>query len=364
MTFSLKHSSLKEKLSQGGIDIAESEAVPALETPWFVRALQAFSGWLAALFLLGFIGMGAVFILDSSVAAALLGLVMIAGAYAALRGRSGDFLEHLALAGSLAGQLLVAWALGSVLGDVNAGFWWSLVGLQGVLALVMPSLTHRTFSAFAASLAFYLALIEGTAAPSLAGGLLLLAATLLWLNEFRRPAYIRQCQALGYGLLLGVLAIQAMGYHGESLFLGHYHHVTGLAWLEPWAGDALATLAFVLLLRHVFRRYQPAIAARAWMAAYAAAAGLMLLSLQAHGLSHGVLVIALGFAIGNRAIMALGVILLLMAGASYYYWLDVTLLAKSATLFVLGLLLLALRWVLRRRWPGGMPVVAREGESQ
>lgn len=356
--------SLKERLGQGGIDIAESEAVPALETPWFVRALQAFSGWLAAMFLLGFIAMGAVFIIDSSVATAALGLVMIAGAYAALRAHAGDFLEHLALAGSLAGQLLMAWALGSALGDVNAGFWWALVGLQGVLALVMPSLTHRTFSTFAASLALYLALIEGASAPSLAGGLVLLALTVLWLNEFRWPAYMRQLQALGYGLLLGVLAIQVMGYHGQSLIMGRYHYGAGLAWLEPWVGDALATLAFVLLLRHVFQRHKHAIAPSAWVAAYGVAAVLMLLSLQAHGLSQGAVVIVLGFAIGNRLIMALGVMLLLLASTNYYYWLDVTLLTKSATLFVLGVLLLMLRWVLHRRWPSDRRIAARGGENQ
>ncbi|MCE9665649.1 DUF4401 domain-containing protein [Halomonas sp. M5N1S17] len=358
--------SLNERLGQAGIVVDEGDAPPVLETPWFVRALQAFSGWLAALFLLGFIGMGAVFVLDSSAAAASLGLVMIAGAFALLRGANGDFVEHLALAGSLAGQLLVAWALGAALGSVSAGFWWSLVGLQAVLALVMPSLTHRTFSAFAASLAFYLALTKGVSAPSLAGGLVLLSLTILWLNEFRWPAHMRQLQALGYGLLLGLLAIQIMGYHGQSLLLGRYDYGTGtgMAWLEPWVGDGLATLALLLLIRHVFLRHRDAIAPSARVAAYGASAVLMLLSLEAHGLSQGAVVIALGFAIGNRLIMGLGVILLLLAITNYYYWLDVTLLAKSVTLCLLGVLLLALRWVLRRRWRIDRRVAVGEDESQ
>ncbi|RCV90070.1 DUF4401 domain-containing protein [Billgrantia montanilacus] len=356
--------SLNERLGQAGIVVDEGDVPPVLEAPWFVRALQAFSGWLAALFLLGFIGMGAVFVLDSSAAAASLGLVMIAGAFALLRGSKGDFVEHLALAGSLAGQLLVAWALGAALGSVSAGFWWSLVGLQAVLALVMPSLTHRTFSAFAASLAFYLALTEGVSAPSLAGGLVLLSLTLLWLNEFRWPAHMRQLQALGYGLLLGLLAIQVMEYHGQSLLLGRYDYGTGLVWLEPWVGDGLATLALLLLVHHVFQRHRYAIAPSSRVAAYGAVAVLMLLSLQAHGLSQGALVVALGFAIGNRLIMGLGVMLLLLAITNYYYWLDATLLAKSVTLCLLGVLLLALRWVLRRRWQIDRRDAVGEDESQ
>lgn len=353
MTFSLERSSLKERLAQAGVVVKEGEAPPALETPWFVRALQAFSGWLAAVFLLGFIAMGAVFILDSSAAAATLGLVMIGGAYAALRMAPGDFLEHLALAASLAGQLLMAWAVSDALGDMSAGLWWSLLVLQGILAVVMPSLMHRAFSAFAASVALYLALAEGVSTPSLAGGLVLLALTGLWLNEFRWPARLRAMQALGYGLLLGLLVIQAMGYFGQSLLLGRYYVGTGLDWLEPWVGDALGMLALLLLLRHVFQHHAGAVLPGVRAAAYGAVILLMLLSFQAHGLSQGAVVIALGFAIGNRLVMGLGGLLLLLSISSYYYWLDVTLLTKAMILAAMGVVLLAIRWAMRHGWRAG-----------
>ncbi|QTP57829.1 DUF4401 domain-containing protein [Billgrantia antri] len=345
--------SLKERLDQAGIAVSEDEGEPALETPWFVRALQAFSGWLAALFLLGFIAMGAVFVLDTSVVAAMLGLVMITGAFALLRGTKGDFVEHLALAASLAGQLLVAWAIAALLEGSTVGLWWSLVVLQAALALVMPSLTHRTFSAFAASLALYLALMEGISLPSLAGGLVLFSLSVLWLNEFRLPAYMRQLQALGYGLLLGLLAIQVTGYHGQSLLTGRYYQVTGLGWLEPWVGDALGMLALLLLLRYVFQRHAGAIASSVRLAAFGAVAVLMLLSLQAHGLSHGAVVVVLGFAIGNRLVMGFGGLLLLLSISNYYYWLEATLLTKAMTLFALGVVLLTIRWVMRRGWRAG-----------
>lgn len=342
--------SLKQRLGQAGIEIAEGAVPPVVEPPWFVRALQAFSGWLAALFLLGFIGMGMVFVLESSIAAAVLGLIMIAGAYALLRGNGGDFLEHLALAASLTGQLLVAWALVDALVNQTAGLWWALLLLQVLLALIMPSLTHRCVSALAACPALYLALIESIAVASLASGLVLWAATAVWLNEFRWPAYMRQCQALGYGLLLGLLAIQVMELGGRSVFMFHHHDGEILAWLAPWGGDALATLALLLLLWHVFQRHALATAPSVRLVAYGAAAMLMLLSLQAQGLSQGALVIILGFAIGNRLIMALGVILLLLAATNYYYWLEVTLLVKAVTLCVLGVVLLTLRWMLRGWW--------------
>lgn len=343
-------SSLEERLGRAGITVTEGGGEPVLDTPWFVRALQAFSGWLAAVFLLGFIAMGVAFVLESSAAAATLGLVMVAGAFALLKAASGDFREHLALAASLTGQLLVAWALADAVNDVNAGFWWALMALQVALALVMPSLTHRTFSTFAASLAFYLALVEGAAAPSMASGLVLLALTALWLNEFRWPKHLRQLQALGYGLLLGLLTIQATGYFGQPLLIGRHDDGTGLDWLEPWAGDALGMLALLLLIRHVFQRPTQTVAPSARLAAYGAVVLLMLISLQAHGLSHGAVVMMLGFAIGNRLVMGFGGLLLLLAISHYYYWLDVTLLAKAGTLAVVGVLLLAMRWAMRRHW--------------
>ncbi|WP_240618167.1 DUF4401 domain-containing protein [Halomonas heilongjiangensis] len=354
---------LKDQLAQAGISVTQGDGEPALETPWFVRTLQAISGWLAAVFLMGFIALGAAFVIESSVASAALGLAMIAGAYALLRMAPGDFVEHLALAASLAGQLLVAWALGSALGDMTTSFWWGLLGLQAVLALAMPSLTHRTFSAFAASLALYLALAE-SGVPHVAGGLVLLALTGIWLNEFRWPARLRPVQAWGHGLLLGLLAIQAAGSSGQSLLLGRYYPGGGPAWLGPWVGEALGALALLLLLRHVFQRHAQAIAPSVRVAAYGAVAGLMLVSLQAHGLTQGAVVVALGFAIGNRLVMGLGVLSLLFAIGGYYYWLEVTLLTKALTLLALGALLLAIRWAMRHGWRGGQGDDARGGEAE
>ncbi|TFH88483.1 DUF4401 domain-containing protein [Billgrantia azerbaijanica] len=347
---------LRARLAQAGIVVAGDDEAPVREMPWFVRALQAFSGWLAALFLLGFIALGVAFVIESHVASTVLGLAMIAVAYALLRKTPGDFVEHLALAISLAGQLLVAWAIGSALDGLSAGLWWALLVLQAGLALVMPSLTHRTFSAFAAGLALYLALAE-SGVPFVASGLVLLAATGIWLNEFRRPARLRQTQAWGYGLLLALPAMQSLGDFGRPL-LG-WRPGPGeeaLAWSGPWLGEALAALALWLLLRHVFHHREQAVEPAKRVAAYGAVAVLMLVSLQAHGVTQGAVVVALGFAIGNRLVVGLGAILLLLSIASYYYRLDATLLIKALTLAVIGVSLLAMRWGLRHWW-------AREGQG-
>ncbi|BBI48928.1 hypothetical protein HORIV_13490 [Vreelandella olivaria] len=96
-----------------------------------MRVLQAFSGWLAALFLLGFVAMGVVFVVESPAASLGLGLAMIGAAYGLFRKARSDVLEHLALAVSLAGQLLIAWASVAFLGRI-CDF---IMGAGGVVAI-------------------------------------------------------------------------------------------------------------------------------------------------------------------------------------------------------------------------------------
>lgn len=56
----------------------------------------------------------------------------------------------------------------------------------------------------------------------------------------------------------------------------------------------------------------------------------------------------LGFASSNRVLLGLGVTSLLFYISSYYYTLEATLLVKSRTLLIVGLLLLAARWLMTR----------------
>lgn len=339
---------LKARLSQAGISVNVPTTPAQLETPWFVRVLQAFSGWLAALFLLGFIAMGMVFLVESPAASLAAGLVMISAAFGLFRKARSDLLEHLALAISFAGQLLIAWALVEFWNASTYSVWsllgWSLLGLQCMLALVMPSQVHRTLSAFAAALALYMALAMGALAP-VASGLVLLALTLLWLNEFRCPGRIKRLQAWGYGLLLGLLVIQGLAHSGQSLPL--FDGMTNSAWvgLTPWLSVALLALALLLVFLSVFQRFSTF---RGRWTAYACAAALLIVSFYVPSVGQGVVVMLLGFAIGHRLLVGAGVLSLLLGIGSYYYWLDSTLLMKSLTLLVIGGLLLLLRWALRQ----------------
>ncbi|HSP31927.1 MAG TPA: DUF4401 domain-containing protein [Halomonas sp.] len=342
---------LKSKLSQAGITLSVPTRTVPLQTPWFVRALQAFSGWLAALFLLGFIATGVVFVVESPAASLGLGLAMIGAAFALLRTARSDVLEHMALAVSLAGQLLITWALVEWWEVSAYSFWsllgWSLFGLQGVLALLMPSQVHRSFSSFAASLSLYIAL-SVSAMGQVAGGLVLLALTLLWLNEFRSPSRIKDVHAWGYGLLISLLVMQGLAHSSPSFeFWFDDHSRDGFAWLAPWLNVVFVAISLASLFYTVFQRH---LSDRPHWFVYISPAALLLIIFYAPGVGQGVVVILLGFAIGHRLVIGLGVLSLLMAVGSYYYALDATLLIKALTFFVIGVLLLVLRWGLQHWW--------------
>ncbi|UTA80661.1 DUF4401 domain-containing protein [Halomonas sp. XH26] len=338
---------LKQRLTQAGIALNEPSSTAPLESPWFVRVLQAFSGWLAALFLLGFIATAVVFVLESSVASLVVGSLLIGGAFALLRAARSDVLEHMALAFSLAGQLLVAWPAVEMWG-ISASLWWVLLALQCALALIMPSQVHRSMSAFLASLALTMALAVNGLAP-VAIGLVVLVLTLLWLNECRWPGRIGAVQAWGAGLLVGLLVLQGQAYSNQLAWL----YDSGAQWFGPWLASwlstALVALALVCVILQAFRQHsQPAIAQR--LAIYGAVALVAVVSVYMPGLGAGVTLLLLGFTIGHRVLMGSGILLLLMAASSYYYWLDVTLLMKSLMLLAMGALLLSIRWLLKRWW--------------
>lgn len=344
------HEPLQGRLQKAGLAMIANTAERDPEAPWFVKALLALAGWVAAILILGSIALGVAAVIDSSAASLVLGLTMLAGAYGLLRIPRNDFVEHLALAISLTGQLLVAWALVSALETVDVGLWGALVVLQAALVLMMPNFVHRVFSTFAATLAFHLAMAE-SGAPYLTGGLVLLVLTWLWLNEFRKPGRLRLVQALGYGLVLGLLVIQYLGRFGQPL-LGWEMNV-GI-WASPWMGEVLAGAALLYLLWRRFQCTGHDVDRGIQLAAYGGVALLLLASLQAYGLAQGAVVLALGFAVSNRLLLGLGVVSLLFSISSYYYLLDVTLLTKAWTLLVLGLLMLATRWLMLRWAPTTM----------
>ncbi|MEZ4601198.1 MAG: DUF4401 domain-containing protein [Syntrophotaleaceae bacterium] len=313
------------------------------ESPWYVKLLLAFSGWLAALFFLGFFSVGLQFVLDSSLLASVAGGLLIGGAFAVLRTPKNEFLEHLSLAVSLAGQGLVVFALVKA-ADGNEEIVWILLALlQALLAFVMPSFVHRVFSSLVAAVAFGMALTSW-GWSQLVGGLVMFPAAVCWLDEFRNPRWMERRRAFGYGLVLALILLKGTAIFGYEMTGWHVREARFSA--GPWLGELLTGVVVLFVVGRLLHRHGHRISEPVSIFALSGTLLFCIVSMKAQGLSVGLVVLLLGFAGSNRVLQGLGILSLLFYISTYYYLLDATLLIKSLNLLVVGLVLLLLRWLM------------------
>lgn len=347
---------VKEKLLK-----AEQHQPLEVGSPWYVKVLLAFSGWLAASFFLGFWASLFSQLYRNTPALIGIGLILIFAAYFLLKlKKANEFLEHLALAISLAGQVLLVLA---VMNEINFRATTVIFIVLGVmqlfLAIIMPNFVHRVFSSFFAVLSFAAAIYEAQNASSglhIYSAFILLIAVFLWLNEFKSPKWFEMIQANAYGLVLALIGIK-----GTTLFIHTNVWHTSISqsseWLKPWMGEVLLSAVTLYLVWKLLQRNKLEPLSMTGLLALFGTLFLTLLSLQAQGLILGVVIILLGFSSSNRVLLGLGVISLLFFISSYYYWLDNSLLEKSLTLLLLGLVLIFGYWLIGRLLPD-----TRQGE--
>jgi len=337
-------------LLRAGIVKGDEPERAEMEAPWFVRVLLAFSGWLAALFLLGFIGMGFEFVFKNNTAAFIIGTLLTGAAFAILRIPNNEFVEHLALAASLAGQALIVFSIFEFSNQDERIAWLLVALLQVILSLAMPSFVHRVFSSFVAVVAFSMA-IRIMGFPSAMGGIVLFLSVMCWLNEFRYPQHMEKMRAIGYGLVLSLTLLQGVELLGSG----------GMGWLfgtyssgrvsYPWIGEIVIGLVALYVVWHVLQRYNQGIWGRFSILAFWGTLLMIAVSLEVQGITVGIVIMMLGYCSSNRLLLGLGIVSLLFYISSYYYLLDATLLDKSKTLLIVGLALLVIRLIMLRIVP-------------
>lgn len=127
----------EELLRRRLLESASTASEPTIDRPWFISIVLGFSGWLAGIFTLGCIAL--FFKPDSPTEVVLAGLPLLFGAFCLYAAdRSGAFLDQLALALSIAGQLALAWAAADATESPATAA--ALVALlQVILVFVMPN---------------------------------------------------------------------------------------------------------------------------------------------------------------------------------------------------------------------------------
>ncbi|WP_179023068.1 DUF4401 domain-containing protein [Shewanella sp. Scap07] len=339
---------LWQALSQQQLVSGEAPEGAEVNSPWFVKLLLAVAGWLAASFFLGFMALGFEFIIESDAGPYVVGIILMLLAWLLLVKSHNEFAEHLALALSFSGQVL--WIFG-VAQHFDTNLTWLLAAiLQLVLVGIMPNDIHRFCSAwlFAGCLMAALALFQ---LPFIAGGLLFGLACWLLLNEFKPlksagvASVFYRHQAIAYGLLISQLM--------QSCFMAYqyswYQLMSDTAdkdfYTAPWMGNILLALVSVYVANKILSFYLE-LSQKLRYGVWLAMVIISVLSFEAPGINVALIVVLLGFAASNYLLMGLGIAALLSFVSAYYYFLHYTLLEKSLTLVVLGLALLAMRWLL------------------
>ena len=339
-------------------DLVEGEQPPRSPpaSPWYVRAMLGVAGWIGALFLAGFVGAAFSFIMDDAASATIAGAVFCAIALGLfMRFDGNDFVDQFALVISLLGQVMLIIGLAQFLKPEEAAFYLALAAVEVGLVLAVPNFLHRVLAACGAAIALALAInrmqLHGLTAPVLCAGLVW-----IWLDPARWATGGRLWRPIGYGLVLALILVETFRLAGGPGLFGM--RAEAPSWISmhgPLIGRALTAALLVWVAFALARRESFAAGSRVTLAACGAALLVGLLSLGAPGFASALIVLLLGFAAGNRLLLALGILSLLGFVSHFYYSLHATLLEKSGLMAATGILLLAAWFLLRRYAPATAP---------
>lgn len=328
----------------------------AAPSPWFISLLFGFSGILASLFFIGFLTLllDNTGLLDSTLALFIIGAILsVSGGFLFYnaRIRHSPFWNSLAFAITLAGQGYIAYALlaSEIAEPLNIML---LLLVQLLMTVAIPNFIYRLLSAtLALSCLFYLLNYYHLSEVSL--GLLALITSVTHLQRYTLAVFIPRkwrmnaleiMSAMGYASAYVLLSISvyfiaaeygnSLNNYGESFSYNYY------------LAQGLLTLASLYAAYLILKRYHIKLLSAAGLLISAAIVLLGIMSIYVSGLLATSLIIIIATANSQRVLLGLSVIALVGYIFWYYYQLDTSLLVKSVSLFVIGIALLLLRWLL------------------
>ena len=355
---------------------AQSEA----RSPWFISLFFGMSGILASLFFIGFLTLilDNTGLLDSTLAVFIIGgiLSVIGGfLFYNARIRHSPFWNSLAFAVTLAGQGYIAYALlaSEIAEPLNIML---LFLVQLLMTVAIPNFIYRLLSAtLALSCLFYLLNYYHLSEISL--GLLALITSVTHLQRYTLAAFIPTkwrmnaleiMSAIGYAsayVLLSVSVYFIAAEYGNSFANFNSLDSYGEAFsYNYYLAQGLLTLASLYAAYLILKRYHIKLLSAAGLLISAAIVLLGIMSIYVSGLLATSLIIIIATANSQRVLLGLGVIASVGYIFWYYYQLDTSLLVKSVSLFVIGIALLLLRWLLIKSYFAQIKLSANDHQER
>lgn len=342
-------SGLLDELRAGGHLAAEvPDNVPVhsdeADVSRWILALQAMGGWLASIFLLSFVGLGASALMKSGTGWLVLGILTTVLAGSMLQKAGSVFLRQFLLPFSLAGQ--VAFAMGAVQLGKDGG-WWLVAAFQLAVCILVAWPMHRFLAALSVLYALQAALL----------GDLFFHGDRSWLGSWLVPLYWAAACALlldeaesmhwrvrKFAPVIAAFAAALVVHVLASIALPLAVELGGNGWMSQRSSPGLSQMA-VSVVSFVCLGYlgMPLWRTPRGALLLAALAAVLAVCWQSPGVGIGVAAMALGFAGGRRWLLWLGGLVALAAIGRFYYFLQVNLLTKSGFLILGGSLLLAMR---------------------
>lgn len=306
-------------------------------TPWYIQGLIGLSGWVAALFFIGFLGILGV--IDTEIPQLVAGLLFCAGATSlAWATRRSIFAGQLTLALSLAGQGLFIAGLHGLTDSIPATLLGVII-FEIVLLALYPDTLHRFISGLliAGALLYLFVDLEWEELTHPVVVLLMVATVLIWHYEswFLTGPLAAFYRPVGYSLPLATFAFLVIS-------------LTDGSGIDYWWLSAVGLLVVLLYLAYQILTEQ----GLSWQQPLALGlfAGILLLMIPAYqtpGILAALIGLLLGFQRGNQLLLGLATAFLALFLIGYYYNLEISLLTKSYILLGTGVILLALRLGLR-----------------
>lgn len=313
--------------------------------PWYIRVMVGFGAWLASILLIGFVAGFSIAVGGVT----LVGLVLIVAAVWLRRQSGNDFMVQATLAGSLAGQGLLAWGIADLVAGDTFKIGCIVVFVQSALLFFLFSdRIHRvlmvlfTTSAITAlAYAFKLSALVPVLGPAFAAALVLVFQNRAALTGAGHGHYAR---SLEMGLMLSAFGCLLL----STIYLLPELGADFVFYPRPW----ISTILLGALFLYVGYRTWPVLLDGAGKGAAAIVYGLMIAVIVTAwampGLLLALIVVMLGTVSGHRTFIGGGSGFLIVFVAAYFYGIEVSMLAKSITLVSCGVVVLIARWLLLR----------------
>jgi len=342
----MQNNPLWQTLNAAQLTQGELNTEAEIDSPWFVKILLAFSGWLAAIFLLIFFGVFFSDIFDKPLVSAILGCILLAGAYFILISGKNDFLNNLAFVFSLAGQGLLFFAITTVFGDAERLSMLVILCVQVVLFILIPHFLHRIFAVGSAATT-YLIFASTYGLEYFASSALLLLFVYLSLHEFEFSKYRDRVHAALYGIVFIIIGFYLTLKEGFSreFYMDDVVNKELFSWINITGGSFLLLICLTYCVVQLLRRLEIDLKSKTAIFIFSGALIFFYLTSSAVGVALSVVILICAFANSNRILSGIAILTLLFFASHYYYSFHITLLDKSKHLLALGTVLLLTRWL-------------------